>query len=174
MKGGLPLNELNRPEEAIEVLTDVDTAYATSLNSGIARLKIGEIYEKKILNFDSAGVYYQKASTSQAPPEYVILSASKNKLFTKYKTLASTLVENKKQLNYVENPESFTKDSLDYAVKVAELKKEEDVSFLFFVPEDIDTSRTKLDSLTMLQKLDTLGVLKKFDSVYVKTQLDSA
>lgn len=111
---GITLFSLERVDEAVETLVKVDTTYTTSINSGIAKFKLGQIFELYYHNFDSAAAYYIKASSSAAPPEYSKLAAEKAQLFRKYQTLKKNIYDSKKQLYYVENPDEFTKDSLAF------------------------------------------------------------
>lgn len=114
LETGLTLFALNRVEEAVSILIKVDTSYISSQNSGIAKFKLGQIFEYYYKNFDSASTYYTRAASSTAPPEYLKPASEKAQLFNKYKTIQKNIVETRKQLSYLEDPEAFIKDSLNY------------------------------------------------------------
>ncbi|OGU71505.1 MAG: hypothetical protein A2V93_08970 [Ignavibacteria bacterium RBG_16_34_14] len=111
---GITLKELGRLEEAVEKLTFVDTSYVNTPSSGIAKYKLGEIYEYDYKNFDSAGSYYQKSLTSSLPKDYTIDAGQKIRTFKKYQHLTSQINNYSSQLFYVENPEEYTKDSITF------------------------------------------------------------
>lgn len=131
---GITYRALGNYKRAIEELAIVDTAYGSTVQAGVARYEIGEIYEKHLLNFDSAFVYYQKAYTSSATPEYLPKIREKQPLFNKYKTLNTSLNTYNKQLFYVLNPEEFEKDSINY---YAEKKTEEEINETNVQPEGV-------------------------------------
>jgi len=114
LETGLTLYSLNRVSESLALLAKVDTAYGTSVNSGIAKFKLGEIYEKDYKNFDTASYYYTKAASSTAPLEYSKPSSEKVQLFKKYQTLQINIIAARKQLLYLENPDVFIQDSIAF------------------------------------------------------------
>lgn len=111
---GITLYSLGRVDEAVETLVKVDTIYVTTTSSGIAKFKLGEIFEYHFRNFDSASTYYVKSASSTAPPEYSKPASEKALLFRKYQTIQKNISDAKKQLVYVENPEEFVKDSIEF------------------------------------------------------------
>lgn len=106
--------DMNNLDEAVSTLTLVDTTYRSSQSSGIAKYKLGEIYENTYKNYDSAFYFYNKTASSPAPAEYILAANDKVKLFNKYKKLNSDLTSYYHQLNYIQNPDSFVKDSIDF------------------------------------------------------------
>jgi len=114
LETGITLIELNRLDEALDKLEYVDTAYVATKTSGVAKYKLGELYQYNFQNFDSAASYYQKASISQAPQEYILESGEKARIFKKYQNLTLQVNNYMDELFYVENPEEFTKDSIKY------------------------------------------------------------
>ena len=114
LETGLTLYSLDRVDEAVEMLTKVDTSYITSQNSGIAKYKLGQIFEYYYKNFDSASTYYTRAASSTIPPEYVKPASEKAQLFNKYKSIQKNIFDAKKQLTYLEDPDAFIRDSLEY------------------------------------------------------------
>lgn len=111
---GITLKDLNRLDEAVEKLTFVDTSYVNSSASGIAKYKLGEIYEYDYHNFDSAGSYYQKSLTSSLPKEYTLDANQKIRTFKKYQHVTSQINNYNSQLFYVENPDKYSEDSLKF------------------------------------------------------------
>jgi outer membrane protein assembly factor BamD (BamD/ComL family) len=149
LEAGITLIELNRLDEALTKLEYVDTAYVNTETSGIAKYKLGELYQYNFQNFDSATSYYQKATTSQAPSEYKLASNQKTRIFKKYNNLISLIDDYKSELFYAENPEEFVKDSITYV--------EDSVAYVE-------------DSLRVLEELslytEHLESLASFDTLY--------
>ena len=111
---GSTLISLNRLDEALDKLKYVDSVYVNTKTSGIAKYKLGELYQNNFQNFDSAATYYQKASTSPIPPEYLTKANEKSNIFKKYQSLTSIVNNYNSELFYVENPEEFSKDSIKF------------------------------------------------------------
>ena len=114
LETGITLYNLKRIEESVDLLMKVDTTYITSVNSGIAKFKLGEIFEYHYKNFDSASYYYVKSAGSTAPPEYSKQASEKAQLFKKYQSLQKSIFDARKQLSYIENPEIFVQDSIAF------------------------------------------------------------
>lgn len=148
LQTGITLAELNKLDEALEKLKYVDTAYVNTETSGIARYKLGELYQNNFQNFDSASSYYQKALTSQAPPEYKTISNQKTRIFKKYNDLTSTVEDYESELFYAANPDEYVKDSIAYV--------EDSISYV-------------QDSLRVLEELNLysehLETLAEFDTL---------
>ncbi len=111
---GSTLISLNRLDEALDKLRYVDSVYVNTKTSGVAKYKLGELYQNNFQNFDSAATYYQKASTSPIPPEYLTKANEKSNIFKKYQSLTSIVNNYNSELFYVENPEEFSKDSIKF------------------------------------------------------------
>ena len=114
LETGITLAELNQLDDALEKLKYVDTAYANTETSGVASYELGELYQYKLQNFDSAASYYQKAVTSRAPSEIILASNQKTTIFKKYNSLKTHINDYESELFYVANPEEFVKDSIAY------------------------------------------------------------
>lgn len=149
---------------ALEQLTKVDTTYKGSPFAAIASLEIAKLYKDELLNYDSAAVYFNKTIINNPPKEFSDEAKNLNQLFTRYTTLRKTINNFDKQLFYVENPDIFTKDSLDYvqdSLKILQeyLEKKElaDIWKSALTPTVVDTSKS-----------DTLFVR---DSIFVKDSL---
>lgn len=114
LETGMTLYDLGRVEESVDILSKVDTTYTTTSSSGIAKFKLGEIFEYHYKNFDSASTFYIKAASSTAPPEYIKPASEKVLLFKKYQATHKNLADARKQLNYLENPDAFIRDSITF------------------------------------------------------------
>lgn len=124
LQKGLSLVKLNRYNEALDVLTEVDTAFKSTPAAGAACFEIGQIYENVFNQFDSAFVYYKRASTSVVPRDYILDVRSKISQFRKYDNLKTEISHNKKQYEYSLNPDLFIEDSTTYFEKLSKLKEE--------------------------------------------------
>jgi tetratricopeptide (TPR) repeat protein len=111
---GISLLEIGEPENAYNQLKYVDTTYTATTHAGVARFKLGQLFEYDYQNFDSAAVYYQKAATTTAPAEFTLAAVEKSQRFRKYANLQSQISDNRKKLIYVLNPEEFVKDSIAF------------------------------------------------------------
>jgi TolA-binding protein len=158
MERGRTLADLKRYDEAFNVLTKVDTTYKTSVNAGIARYELGQIFETHYLNFDSASTYYSRAATSPAPPEYITASHDKSQLFKKYLDVRKALNSNLENRFYAENPEQYTKDSSSYYLR------RKDVEGQVIAEQEFAEVKAKMDSALFVQ--DTTGM--KIDTTVVK------
>ena len=114
LETGITLYSLNRVDEAVDLLMKVDTTYITSVSSGIAKFKLGEIFEYHYKNYDSASIYYIKSASSTAPPEYSKPASEKAQLFKKYQSLQKNIFDARKQLSYINNPDEFIQDSIAF------------------------------------------------------------
>ena len=111
---GITKADLGNYQEAIDQLTIVDTTYKNTAPSGAAKYELGSVYENGLKRLDSAAVYYQKASTSTLPKEYIDLARDKNRLFSRYTSLRTDQNNYGRQLFYLLNPDEFIKDSSRY------------------------------------------------------------
>ncbi len=114
LQTGITLIDLNKIDDAKNMFADVDTSYPNSIQAGYARYELGQIFELDYQNFDSAAFYYQRASTTKAPPEILQEAADQNQKFQKYNNLTKSISEDSRGLIYILNPEVFTKDSAAY------------------------------------------------------------
>lgn len=124
LQKGLSLVELSRYNEALDVLTEVDTAYKSTPAGGAARFEIGRIYENIFNQFDSASAYYQKASISVVPREYLNDVRNKVAKFRKYANLKTGIAHDQKQFEYSQNPELYLEDSTKYYDNLKKIKEE--------------------------------------------------
>lgn len=179
LETGLSLVKLDRIEEAISKLRDVDTLYVNSTSSGAAKYELGKIMEEKLHDLDSAYFYYNRASGTSLPEEYVLPAREKKQVFTKYININNQLKDYSEQLFYASNMQLYSSDSLAYVEDSLRALEEWKIQNIFknasYIPIDsvalrkapIDTSKIK-DSLRIvidsLMYVDTTGF--KRDSLF--------
>ncbi|KAF0148741.1 MAG: TPR repeat-containing protein [Ignavibacteria bacterium] len=124
--------DTERYKEAVDLLKDVDTTYRALPTSGIACMRLGEVYERGIMDYDSSYKYYKKVVPSLAPIEYRNKANERSNNFDKYFALKKKMYELNKQLVYVRDPRVFERDSIDYAMAYKEYdeekKKQEEIT----------------------------------------------
>lgn len=125
LETGITMFDLGRVEESVSILTKADTAYKSSINSGVAKYKLGEIFEYHYKNFDSASIYYNKSATNINSPEYLKLASEKSQLFKKYQTLHKNISDFRKQLNYLIDSTLFIQDSIAYYSDTLDSKQQD-------------------------------------------------
>lgn len=178
---GITLKELSRIDEAVEKLNFVDTSYVNTPASGIARYKLGEIYEYDFQNFDSAGHYYQKSLGSALPREYTADAGQKIRMFKKYRHLKSQINTFTSQLFYVENPDVYTKDSITFIQDSASYVQDslEVLEELTLFSEHIqslaglDTTLTGFDTTSVGDTISFIDSLSDSTIVLDSIQIDS-
>jgi len=116
--------DTKRYKDAVELLTYVDTTYRSLPTSGIASMKLGEVYERGIMNYDSAHKYYKKVVQSLAPLEFRNKSNERANYFEKYFATKKKMYGLNKQMIYVRDPRVFERDSIDYAIAYKEYDEE--------------------------------------------------
>ncbi len=158
LEKGKSLVKLNQYDEAVNVLVKVDTTYKTSINAGMARYELGQIFEIHYQNFDSANTYYTHAAASAAPQEYLTNSRQKAQLFKKYLELRNSLKDNQEKRYYAENPEQYTSDSSKY------FQERKDIEEQVIAEQEFAEVKAKMDSALFVQ--DTTGL--KIDTTVVQ------
>ncbi|MBI1936895.1 MAG: tetratricopeptide repeat protein [Ignavibacteriales bacterium] len=103
-------------EKAIEVFREVDSTYKKNPTAGIASMKLGEIYETRIKDYDSAYSYYNKTVNSSADRELKLKAGQKARNMSKYFQLQSLLSGYELQLEYVTDNDRFIRDSIDFDI----------------------------------------------------------
>ena len=121
---GITLYKMNRVNEAVDQLVDVDTLYSRTPSAGLAEYELAKIFETEYKDFDSASVYYNKALTNSLPEDYVKDARNKVDLLKKYHDIVTGFEKIKKDILYVQKPEEFVKDSVAYVQKQSELEQE--------------------------------------------------
>lgn len=163
LEKGKSLASLNQFDEAVGVLIKVDTTYKSSVNAGVARYELGQIFETHYQNFDSANTYYTRASASVAPPEYLTKAHQKAQLFKKYLELRNTLKNNQEKSYYAEHPDQYSSDSLSY------YQERKDIEEQVIAEQEFAEVKAKMDSALFVQ--DTTG-LKVDTTVVQRDSLD--
>jgi len=102
-------------EKALLLLKDVDTTYKQTRSSGIASMKIAEIYEKVYRDYDSSYKYFNKASLSNVPKDIKTEADKNSKTISNYFALKKMQKELNMQITYRNKPQYFYQDSVDYA-----------------------------------------------------------
>ena len=178
---GITQSALGNFDEAIDLFVIVDTTYKNTPNSGAAKFEIGSVYELGLKLLDSAAVYYQKASTSTLPKEYLNPAKDKNRLFSRYSLLKKDLNKYGKQLFYLQYPEEFKEDSVQYvqdslavAEEIANVKELQEIWSGFGDMMGEDTTGYYQDSVTVANILvtqlrDSLEYITK-DSIFAKVR----
>jgi TolA-binding protein len=152
----LSLIDLKRLDEGIQTLVKIDTANAVTTSAGQARFELGKIFESKIPIYDSASTYYMKASMSTgSDPKMLVTANEKATLFKKYQYVRSLIEENKKQLNYLINPQDFTKDSIAFYSDT--LKTHQDESLNQNKTQNSNDRNTGRDDIRSNQTTNTFG-----------------
>jgi TolA-binding protein len=112
--------DTSRDKEAVDLLKDVDTTYKMLPTSGIASMKLGEVYEFGIRDYDSSYKYYQKAVLSLAPRDYKNRANERARNFERYFTLKKEMYELNQKIVYVKDPHIYERDSIDYEIAFKE------------------------------------------------------
>lgn len=160
---------------ALEQFTKVDTTYKGSPFAALASLEIAKLYKNELMNYDSAAIFFSRTLKNNPPKEYLQEAKNLNQLFTRYSTLRKTINKYDKQLFYAENPDIFTRDSIEYvqdSLKILQdyLEKKElaDIWKNVLTPTIDDT--TKKDSLFVRDSLfyqDSLAIVDSLTKVSV-------
>lgn len=116
--------ELGDYDRAYDQFKIVDTTYRNTAFASASNFEMAELYRTRFMNYDSAGYYYSKASTSTLPEDYKEKAKNNNQLFTKYANLRKDINRLNRQLYYSQNPEVFKKDSSNYVADSLKLLTE--------------------------------------------------
>ena len=111
---GLMQYEDGNSEKAFEIFSEVDTVYASTEGAGRSELMLGEILKNEYADYDSALIYYNKVSKSKASEDIKKAAKENVNSINSYLGLKKDIRENKKRMNYIEDPNSFIRDSLAY------------------------------------------------------------
>ncbi|HPN37846.1 MAG TPA: hypothetical protein PL041_05540 [Melioribacteraceae bacterium] len=163
---GLIKYEQNDIIEAYSVFTEVDTTYKQSSSGGFAAYMRAEIMKDYYKNYDSAKIFYDKVGGSQALVEYKDKAKKRSEILKKLLTYRESLVKYNKQLLYLENPEIYAQDSVDYV-----LWKNRDSLVIKAEQEEAKANKTTVKTLTQPVKstisADSLKkIMSKFEYDY--------
>lgn len=150
-------------QEALNIFTEVDTTFKQSESGFIAAFMKAELFTNFFKNYDSAKVFYDKVSTGNSPTEYKDKAKKKSEILKKFLTLRESVNKYKKQLYYIENPEAFSQDSLDYVIW-----KNRDSSVIKAEQEEAKRNKTTVKTLVMPIKSTISGdslkkIMAKFE-----------
>ncbi|MFA8344232.1 MAG: hypothetical protein ACEPO8_14765 [Rhodothermaceae bacterium] len=106
--------DLGNFNEALDILTEVDTVYSKEEASGMARYYKAVLYDKGLRQIDSAITYYTAAISSHAPLEYQDLARDRAKLLGTYVELKKEIDGYYRDYAYLADSTLFAKDSLDF------------------------------------------------------------
>jgi TolA-binding protein len=170
---GLAYKQLERYNDAYDKFKYIDTAFSNSVTAGLARYEMGEMFEIDIFNYDSAFVYYQKASTSTSNVDYAQKIKNKSQLFNKYRTLVGNQLSFSKQREYLIDTTAFERDSIEFATEQERILEETQSNTSQFGDDGgkgTQTSQTTLQTRTAPQRpnisVDSIAVL------YTKNSFD--
>lgn len=124
VQSGITLMQMNKLDDAINKFVLVDTTYSKTPSAGLAEYQLGNIYENNFSNFDTASYYYTKSLSHSLAKEYVDSAKNNIELLRKYKNSLTELKRINRDINYLQNPDAFLKDSLDYVEKLNKEKEE--------------------------------------------------
>ncbi len=113
---GLIKYEQGDYDEALNIFTEVDTTFKQSESGFIAAFMKAEMFNSYYKNYDSAKSFYDKVAAGTSPTEYKDKAKKKSEILKKFLTLRESVNKYKKQLYYIENPEAYSQDSLDYVI----------------------------------------------------------
>ena len=108
--------EKNRTDLAIDIFREVDTTYRQLPTSGMAEMKLAEIYHKKLGLYDSSYTYYTKASISMGTREMKLESGKRATDFNKYFDFKNEARDLELNLDYLNNPDIYHRDSIEYQI----------------------------------------------------------
>lgn len=159
LEKGLTLLQKNNLQDAKNLLIKVDTTYPGSPFSAIAKYRLGEIYEMDLLNFDTAKVYYQQAKYSALPKEYKPDNDKKVTLFNSYSKLVNGIKLFGRQIDYINNPDEFLKDSVAY-YRQKDIERERLLSKQKNIATPISTNLNPISTQTLKPVLTDKDVTK--------------
>lgn len=158
---GITKEKIELYDEAYDHFYYLDTSltFNNSMYKTAGQYEMGLLFEKKLFNFDSATVYYQKAALSKNyAPEYAALIPEKDRVFKKYNELSDEFIARNRQMFYKLNPDIFEQDSILYYQDSLKRARERELETLFSsdidIPEELSDTLLRLDST--LYQLDSL------------------
>lgn len=132
--------------EALNYFVRIDTTYPSKEAGGIAQFELAKYLEENGESYDSAKFYYDKCIRSQAPKELIQIASNKSKIFTRYKSIWTSINNFEKQ--------------------IAQLRKFPiDTTYPKFQEIEIDSSMLN-DSAYLADLQEYLAEKKKADSIY--------
>ncbi|MEK6552642.1 MAG: hypothetical protein AABZ54_04245 [Bacteroidota bacterium] len=108
--------EKNEIKLAVDIFREVDSTFKMNPTSGIAELKLGELYKNKIRDYDSSYKYYGKVAVSLAPNEIKTEAFRHTRDLDKYFMNKKEISNLSQHINYILNPSRFMQDSIEYDI----------------------------------------------------------
>lgn len=108
--------ERDQTNLALDIFREVDTTYRQLPTSGIAEMKLAEIYHRKLRLYDSSYTYYNKASISLAPREIKLESGERATDFNRYFAFKDEARGLKQSIEYWNNTDVYLRDSIEYQI----------------------------------------------------------
>jgi tetratricopeptide (TPR) repeat protein len=163
---GLIKYEQNDINEAMAIFTEVDTTFKQSISGNIAAYMKAEIFMNYYKLYDSAKIFFDKVAGTQTNNEYKEKSKKKSEILKKLLTFREMVNKYRKQLFYIENPEAYSQDSLDFVIW-----RNRDSSVIKAEQEEAKRNKTTVKTLTQPVKstisADSLKkIMTKFEYDY--------
>lgn len=108
--------EKNQVNLAIDIFREVDTTYRQLPTSGIAEMKLAEIYHKNLGQYDSSYSYYNKASISMTTRDIRLEATKRAANFNKYFGFKDEERSLNRNLEYLNDSHAFLRDSIEYQI----------------------------------------------------------
>ncbi len=154
---GITLSRMEKYDEALKQLVYVDTAYARSKSAGLASYEIAKLYQKHYRNLDSAYNYYNKCLAIEFDKDDIADARNTSEMIRQFQTYFNSLGDVRKQVEYLEHPEIFVKDSIDYFDKLeAARQKAEDSLSLYEEKNNMNFRKNVEERDSLLEKIQTV------------------
>lgn len=111
-------------DNAYKTFFTADTALPGSIQLGGIRYEMADMFAMGLKNYDSAGVYFEKAAATSATIEYSARIRTKMNLFKRYKQLSTDFINTSNQAKYALDENLFIQDSIKWALDSVEVEKE--------------------------------------------------
>ena len=111
---GLMQFEDGNSEKAFEMFSEVDSVYTGTEGAGRSQLMLGEILKNEYADYDSALLYYDKVAKSKASAEIKEEAKDYSNSIRSYSLMKKDIRTTERQIQYLEEPNIFVRDSLAY------------------------------------------------------------
>ena len=172
----------NDNQHALQTFLEIDSTYRNTPESGEASFMIGQLYELKFGQYDSAYKYYLHTVSSLAPTDIKTDAQNYSANINKYFSMKDEISSTNKSLVYLNDHTRYLQDSIDYQIaykEYEELVKDKADSIETIATA---TARSSLSNVnqrsiyeqqaqTLIQQL-TERKLNTADAFYKKTLVD--
>jgi len=166
---GKTLVQLGEYDEAYDQFVFVDSTYKSTAFAGAAKFEIAELYRTRFMNYDSAGIYYTKALSSNPPKDYVEKTRNYNTLFIKYARLRKDINKFDRQLYYSQNIDIFKEDSTNYVADslqiLADYLEKKEMENIWTVVDTAKQNKMYRDSTMIKDSIFVKNSINKVDSL---------